>query len=146
MCRTIGYTLLILSSLSFTYAENKAVRPDKPNIVLIMADDLGYSDLGCYGAEIETPHIDSLARDGVRFTGFKNTARCAPSRASFLTGRYPHSVDIGWLAAVDERRPGYRGQLSAEAPTLAEILRPHGYGTGIVGKWHLTIVQESDIQ
>ena len=146
MCRTIGYTLLILSSLSFTYAENKAVRPDKPNIVLIMADDLGYSDLGCYGAEIETPHIDSLARDGVRFTGFKNTARCAPSRASLLTGRYPHSVDIGWLAAVDERRPGYRGQLSPEAPTLAELLKPQGYGTGIVGKWHLTLVPESDIQ
>jgi len=97
MCRYIGYILLVLSGLSFAHAENKADRPDKPNIILIMADDLGYSDLGCYGGEIETPHIDSLARDGVRFTGFKNTARCAPSRASLLTGRYAHSVDIGCL-------------------------------------------------
>ena len=146
MRRYIGYILLVLSILSFAHAENKPDRPDKPNIILIMADDLGYSDLGCYGGEIETPYIDSLARDGVRFTGFKNTARCAPSRAFLLTGRYAHSVDIGWLAAVDEQRPGYRGQLSPEAPTLAEILKPQGYGTGIVGKWHLTIVPESGIQ
>ena len=147
--RGFGYVLLILAGLSCGCAGNPEARsdqPDRPNIILIMADDLGYSDLGCYGGEIETPHIDSLARDGIMFTGFKNTSRCAPSRASLLTGRYQHAVDVGWLTAVDEQRPGYRGQLSPEAPTLAEILNAQGYGTGIVGKWHLTVVPESDIQ
>ena len=133
---------LLLLVGSVTYAANT----EKPNIVVIMADDLGFSDLGCYGGEIQTPHIDQLARAGVRFTGFKNTSRCAPSRASLLTGRYQHSVGVGWMAAVDEQRPGYRGQLSADAPTLAEILKVHGYATGIVGKWHLTLVKESKTQ
>ena len=73
----------------------------KPNIIVIMADDLGYSDLSCYGGEIETPNIDRLAEEGLRFTGFKNTARCAPSRASLLTGRYQHSVGVGRMTAND---------------------------------------------
>ena len=81
----------------------------KPNIIVIMADDLGYSDLSCYGGEIETPNIDRLAEEGLRFTDFKNTARCAPSRASLLTGRYQHSVGVGRMTANDFRRPGYRG-------------------------------------
>jgi arylsulfatase len=97
---------------------------EKPNVIVIMADDLGYSDLSCYGGEIETPNIDRLAEEGLRFTGFKNTARCAPSRASLLTGRYQHSVGVGRMTANDFKRPGYRGQLSTEAPTLAEILNP----------------------
>ncbi len=115
---------------------------DKPNIIVIMADDMGYSDLGCYGGEILTPNIDQLAQEGVRFTGFKNTARCTPSRASLLTGRYSHSVGVGSMSK-DENLPGYRGQLSADAPTMAEILKPHGYGTGIVGKWHQTYTGKS---
>ena len=149
MYRYFGYVLFTLAGITCgctANPENRSDQPDRPNIILIMADDLGYSDLGCYGGEIETPHIDSLARDGVLFTGFKNTSRCAPSRASLLTGRYQHAVDVGWLTAVDEQRPGYRGQLSTEAPTLAEILKTEGYGTGIVGKWHLTVVPENGIQ
>ncbi|MCK5175865.1 MAG: sulfatase-like hydrolase/transferase, partial [Planctomycetes bacterium] len=136
----------ILFAITFSCCSLHAVAIDKPNIIVIMADDMGFSDIGCYGGEIKTPNIDQLAREGVRFTGFKNTSRCAPSRASLLTGRYQHSVGMGWMAASDERRPGYRGQLSPEAPTLAEILKAHGYRTGAVGKWHLTVVDESSNQ
>jgi arylsulfatase len=114
----------------------------RPNIIVILADDMGYSDLGCYGGEIQTPNIDALAREGVRFTGFKNTARCTPSRASLLTGRYSHSVGVGAMQQ-DQHLPGYRGQLSADAPTIAEILKPHGYATGVVGKWHQTVIGKS---
>ena len=108
---------------------------EKPNVIVILADDLGYSDLSCYGGEIETPNIDRLAEEGLRFTGFKNTARCAPSRASLLTGRYQHSVGVGRMTANDFKRPGYRGQLSKEAPTLAEIFKsrvmePEWWGSG----------------
>lgn len=134
--------LLMLAPGFAAYAANT----EKPNIIVIMADDLGFSDLGCYGGEIQTPHVDQLARVGIRFTGFKNTSRCAPSRASLLTGRYQHSVGVGWMTAVDDHRPGYRGQLSADAPTLAEILKTHDYRTGVVGKWHLTLVRESKTQ
>ena len=124
-------------------AEFFRVQYDQPNIIVIMADDMGYSDLSCYGGEIQTPHIDSLATNGVRFTGFKNTARCTPSRASLLTGRYAHAVGVGAMS-TDENLPGYRGQLSQDAPTMAEILKPHGYATGIVGKWHQTYTGASD--
>ncbi|CAA6679376.1 MULTISPECIES: arylsulfatase [unclassified Lentimonas] len=112
---------------------------ERPNIVLIMCDDMGFSDLGSYGGEIDTPNIDALAQEGVRFTQFKNTGRCCPSRAALMTGRNQHSVGMGWMAAVDEHRPGYRGQLSAEFPTIAEVLKENGYGTYISGKWHLTV-------
>ena len=115
----------------------------RPNVVIIMADDLGYSDLGCYGGEIRTPNIDTLAADGVRFTGFKNTCRCAPSRASLLAGRYQHAVGVGRMTQAD-RGPGYRGQLSKTAPTLAEILSANNYPTGIVGKWHLSLVTDEE--
>jgi len=114
----------------------------RPNIIVILADDMGYSDLGCYGGEIQTPNIDALAREGVRFTGLRNASRCTPSRASLLTGRYSHSVGVGTMSK-DENLPGYRGQLSADAPTIAEILKPQGYATGIVGKWHQTYTGKS---
>ena len=130
--------LLMLATGFAAYAANT----ERPNIIVIMADDMGFSDLGCYGGEIQTPNIDQLAKEGVRFTGFKNTARCTPSRACLLTGRYAHSVGVGSMSQ-DRNLPGYRGQLSTEAPTIAEILRPHGYGTGIVGKWHLTVTGKS---
>ncbi len=104
--------------------------------MVILADDLGYSDLGSYGGEIETPNLDRLAREGVRFTQFYVTPRCSPTRASLLTGRYSHEVGIGHL---NERwgRPGYRGELDPHAVTLAEALKAAGYGTYMAGKWHL---------
>ncbi len=128
-----------LITLTLT-TENRAA--EKPNVIVIMADDLGFSDLGCYGGEIETPHLDRLAEESVRFSGFKNTCRCTPSRASLLTGRYSHAVGVGRMT-TDYQQPGYRGQLSLDAPTLAEILKPAGYATGIVGKWHLTTTDKT---
>lgn len=110
-----------------------------PHIVLILCDDMGFSDLGCYGSEIRTPHIDSLAMNGIRFSQFKNTGRSCPSRAALLTGHYQHEVGMGWMTAVDEHRPGYRGQISREFPTIAEIMKSNGYRTYMSGKWHVTV-------
>lgn len=109
----------------------------QPNIVLIMADDLGFSDLGCYGGEIETPNIDKLGYNGVRFNSFYNTSRCCPSRAALLTGQYPHQAGIGQMT-MDQDLPGYRGFLDEHTVTLAEVLKSQGYNTGMVGKWHVS--------
>lgn len=109
----------------------------RPNIILIMADDLGYSDLGCYGGEQFTPHLDALAGTGVLFTQFHNTARCSPSRASLLTGLHPHQTGIGVLTG-DQRPVGYRGDLHDGCATVAELLSAQGYATGLTGKWHLS--------
>jgi arylsulfatase A-like enzyme len=111
-------------------------RRSRPNILLIVADDLGYSDLGCYGGEIRTPHVDALAAKGLRFTQFYSTARCCPSRASILSGQYPHKVGVGHMV-TDLGHPGYRGRLSDEAVTLAEVLKSAGYRTYMSGKWHV---------
>jgi len=113
-----------------------AQQQKRPNILLVVADDLGYSDLGCFGGEIETPILDNLASNGVRFTQFYSTARCCPSRASILTGQYPHRVGIGHMV-TDLGHPGYRGRLSENAATLAEVLKASGYRTYMSGKWHL---------
>jgi len=110
-----------------------------PNIVLIMVDDMGFSDLGCYGGEIDTPRIDALARNGVRFSQFYNAGRCCPTRASLLTGLYPHRAGIGHMATRDYGFKGYKGELRPEAVTLAETLKLKGYDTWMVGKWHLSI-------
>ncbi|MFI5610331.1 arylsulfatase [Amycolatopsis sp. NPDC051903] len=107
------------------------------NVVLILADDLGFSDLGCYGGEIDTPHLDRLGRGGVRMSAFYNTARCSPSRASLLTGRHPHETGVGILN--DDQRPwGYAGSLDPAVPTVAELFREAGYATCLSGKWHLS--------
>lgn len=109
----------------------------RPNIILIKGDDMGYSDLGCYGGEIRTPNLDALAKNGVRFTQFYNTARCCPTRASLLTGLYPHQAGIGHM--MDDRgHDGYRGELNRNSRTIAEALKPAGYSTYAVGKWHVT--------
>lgn len=113
--------------------------PPRPNIVLIMADDLGFSDIGPYGSEIATPNLDALARGGLRFTQFYNTARCCPTRASLLTGLYPHQAGIGHMVS-DYGRPGYRGDLNRTSVTIAEVLRSAGYRTAMTGKWHVTPV------
>ncbi len=108
-----------------------------PNILVILADDLGYSDLGSYGGEINTPHLDALAANGVRFTQMYNSARCCPSRASLLTGLYPHQAGMGVMAQNDQGLPGYRGQMGNNTVTIAEVLRGAGYHTFGSGKWHV---------
>src|SRR5678815_4142608 len=108
-----------------------------PNIVIIMADDLGFSDIGPYGSEIPTPNLDKLAAEGVRFSQFYNTARCCPTRAALLTGLYPHQAGVGHMTDPIPDHPGYRGNLSKEnAVTIAEVLKPAGYSTYMCGKWH----------
>ena len=128
--------LLTVASSRLTAADSAP--SSRPNIVLILADDLGYADIGCYGSEIHTPNLDALARDGLRYTQFYNTGRCCPSRASLLTGLYPHQAGMGWMTDTDDNRPGYRGNLNRVSVTLAEVLRPTGYGTYMVGKWHVS--------
>lgn len=108
----------------------------KPNIVLVLADDMGYSDLACYGGEVDTPNLNALAEGGLRFTNFYNTARCSPSRASLLTGLHPHQTDVGLLVA-DHSPEGYAGSLNHRCVTMAEVLQNNGYSTYISGKWHL---------
>ena len=110
---------------------------NRPNILYIVADDLGYSDLGCYGGEIGTPTLDKLAANGLRLTQFYNTGRCCPSRASILTGQYPHRVGLGHMTTNDLGQPGYRGVVSDEAQTIAQVLAPGGYRSFMSGKWHL---------
>lgn len=113
----------------------------KPNIILIMCDDMGYSDLGCYGGEIETPNLDRLAQGGLRFTQFYNTARCCSTRAALLTGLYSHQAGIGHMvdgAGPKSGSPAYAGELSRKAVTIAEVLRMSGCATYMTGKWHVT--------
>lgn len=112
---------------------------ERPNIIYIMSDDMGYSDIGCYGSEIATPHLDALAHDGVRFTQFYNTARCCPTRATLLTGLYPHQAGIGHMME-DRGYDGYRGDLNRSCVTIAEVLKSAGYRTYLTGKWHVTKV------
>jgi len=114
----------------------KAALQSRPNIILILADDMGFSDLGCYGSEIHTPNIDQLGNGGLRFTQFYNAARCCPSRASLLTGLYPHEAGIGQM--VGRGNGLYPGDLSHTAVTLAEVLKSAGYATYMSGKWHVT--------
>ena len=108
----------------------------RPNIVVILVDDMGFADIGCYGSEIPTPNLDKLAADGVRFTQFYNTARCCPTRASLLTGLYPHQAGVGHMTE-DKGAPGYQGHLNERCVTIAEVLRPAGYFTIMSGKWHV---------
>ena len=112
----------------------------KPNIIVVVLDDVGFADLGCYGSEIDTPAMDGLAARGLSYTNFHVTALCAPTRASLLTGRNAHAVDVGTIAEFGTDRPGYRGYIRPDVPTAADLLRKEGYGTYAVGKWHLSPV------
>jgi len=115
---------------------NSWSKPAQPNVVVILSDDVGYSDIGCYGGEIETPHLDSLAQNGVRFTQFYNSARCCPSRASLLTGLAPHQAGVGHMLHGN-LFPGYADKLSSDCVTFAEVLKEAGYRTYMTGKWHV---------
>jgi len=108
----------------------------QPNIMVILADDLGFSDIGCFGSEISTSNLDRLARDGVSFTQMYNCARCCPSRASLLTGLYPHQAGVGHMVD-DEGVPAYQGYLNRNCVTIAEALKTGGYAAGMSGKWHV---------
>ena len=123
----------------------QAAKPPQgaPNILVVLFDDVGFSDFGCYGSAIKTPTIDRLAAEGLRYSGFHTTAMCSTTRAALLTGRNHHSVGVGCLANFDTGYPGYRGKIAREAGTLAEMLRPHGYRNYMVGKWHVTPLTES---
>jgi arylsulfatase len=121
------------------------VRPPQgaPNILVVLFDDVGFSDFGCYGSPIRTPTIDTLAAEGLRYSGFHTTAMCSTTRAALLTGRNHHSVGMGCLANFDSGFPGYRGKIAREAGTLAEMLRASGYRTYMAGKWHVTPLSET---
>jgi arylsulfatase A-like enzyme len=112
------------------------IAAERPNVVVILADDMGFADLGCYGGEIETLHLDQLAAGGLRFAQFYNTARCCPTRAALLTGLYSHQAGIGHMTG-DDGIPAYRGYLNQRCVTIAEAVRPTGYATCAVGKWHV---------
>ncbi|MFT7632528.1 MAG: arylsulfatase A-like enzyme [Mariniblastus sp.] len=109
----------------------------RPNIIVIMSDDMGYSDIGCYGSEISTPNLNALAAGGLRYTHFYNTGRCCPTRASLLTGLYAHQAGVGQMTS-DGGQDGYRGDLSKNAVTIAEVMKTAGYSTYMSGKWHVT--------
>jgi len=110
---------------------------ERPNIVVLLADDMGFGDVGCYGAEVETPHIDQLAEEGMRFSQFYNYPRCSPTRASLLTGQYPHQVGMGDLTTSSKDAPAYQGYLNDQCVTIAEALEGVGYQSMMVGKWHV---------
>ncbi|MEJ8852222.1 arylsulfatase [Variovorax rhizosphaerae] len=109
----------------------------RPNILLVLADDLGFSDIGCYGSEIETPHLDRLAASGLRFTQMYNTSRCCPTRASLLTGLSPHRAGVGHMVEDLGVGPAYQGYLREDTQTIGELLKQAGYHTGLSGKWHV---------
>lgn len=136
-----GTRILVISAtvaLCMLFAEGESARTDdRPNIVVVMVDDMGYSDIGCYGGEIDTPHIDALASNGLRFSQFYNCGRCCPTRASLLTGLYPHRTGLGFMTARDYGQPGYRAELNKKCVTIAEVLGEAGYSTYMSGKWHV---------
>ena len=111
---------------------------ERPNIVVVLVDDMGFSDIGCYGSEVPTPNLDRMAANGLRFTQFYNCARCSPTRASLLTGLYPHQAGMGWLDnRVEPTSKGIHGKLLPRCVTMAEVLQDAGYFTAMTGKWHL---------
>ncbi len=122
-------------------ADNR--RAGAPNVLIMMLDDVGFADFGCYGSEVDTPNIDGLAARGLRYTGFHTTAMCSTTRAALHTGHNHHAVGMGCLANFDSGFPGYRGKIDSQIPTLAELLRPHGYRTYYAGKWHVTPLTET---
>ena len=133
----ILFAIILITGYGFVNHKPKIKKDNRPNIVIILADDLGYSDIGAYGGEIHTPNLDYLAANGLRFSRFYNISRCCPSRASLLTGLYNHVAGIGEMT-MDKHEPGYRGYLTENTVTLAEVLKTAGYHTAMSGKWHVS--------
>lgn len=144
--KSVGLSALALLAVPLHSAQVQPQSADRPNIIVILADDMGYSDLGCYGGEIQTPNLDRLAKQGLRYRQFYNGARSCPTRASLLTGLYAHQAGMGWMAAADMQRPAYQGYLNKECVTLAEVLRESGYGTYMSGKWHVSSDRQNNGQ
>lgn len=133
----LGFSGFLLSGSNCAERPAAQRQDTRPNIVVILADDMGFSDPGCFGGEIETPNIDRLAANGVRFTNFYNIDRCCPTRASLLTGLYNQQAGIGNMT-MDDHEPGYRGYLTENTVTIAEVLKEAGYNTAMSGKWHVS--------
>ena len=145
-CNTISYrrthiflriSSCLITSFFLSCLAHSTQAGEQPNIIVILSDDMGYSDIGCYGSEIETPTLDRLAHNGIQFTQFYNTGRCCPTRASLLSGLYPHQAGIGHMMN-DRGFPGYRGEFGDNCFTIAEALQPAGYRSYMAGKWHIT--------
>ena len=134
--KSLNFALLSLVAAPLFSQEN-ITKLRRPNVIVILTDDMGYSDIGCFGSEIKTPNIDRLANNGLRFTHFYNTARCSPTRASLLTGLYPHQAGMGHLSTENYKQPGYVNDLSKDAVTMAEVFQQSGYSTYMTGKWHI---------
>lgn len=126
----------LLTGLNVSAQIKIAVTPKRPNIIIILADDMGYSDLGCYGSDTHTPNLDAMAKDGLRMTQFYNASRCCPSRASLLTGLYQHQAGVGDMMNT-RTQPAYQGYLNQNCVTIAEALKTGGYNTYMAGKWHV---------
>jgi arylsulfatase A-like enzyme len=129
--------LLLTATIAVATLSNAlAAAETKPNIIVVLVDDMGFSDLGCYGSEIPTPNLDALAANGLRFTQFYNTGRCCPTRAALLTGLYSHQAGVGHMVE-NKNAPGYVGRLNDQCATFAEVLKPAGYFAAMAGKWHV---------
>ncbi len=146
--RHASFASLLLTTLALLFyaptpeaqpAQTQPASTRRPNIVIILADDVGFCDIGCYGSEIHTPNLDALANNGLRFTQFYNTARCCPSRTSILTGLYAHQAGVGHMTNENhDSGDGYVGELNDHCITIAQALKTAGYGTYALGKWHVT--------
>ncbi|MDB4582675.1 arylsulfatase [Draconibacterium sp.] len=142
MKKSIKLFFLVLSFIVYSCGIQVEESTSHPNIILIMSDDMGYSDIGCYGSEINTPNLDGLAENGLRFTQFYNTARCCPTRASLISGLHPHQAGVGHMMN-DRGTPAYQGNLNHNCVTIAEVLKTAGYSTYMAGKWHVTPLKPS---